>query len=154
MLELDKSENWNAIFNKTVNAIKATNTRHAPIPSIKAEVDIDRRILAVQVISSNAKKTWNWAGYLNQMNTSISNALGANSQTIVKRKLWLNQINLLIFPEHTLNYRISIEVPEWFENVTLNVWKYIGVDNTADNSIADTLANIETKVDEIAEYNR
>lgn len=158
-LELNKPENWESIFNKTVTAIKATNTQHAPIPDIKAEIDIDRRILAVQVTSDKAKSTWNWAGSLNQLNSSISNALGTNSQTIIKRKLWLNQINLLIFPRHTLTYRISIKVPNWFEDVSLKVWKYVGIENDTINDLIleirqEELQRIESKIDDLNAYGR
>ena len=158
-LELNKSENWVQVFSKTVTAIKVTDTRHAPIPQIKAEVDIDCRILAIQITSSTAKDTWNFAGYLSQLNASISNALGTNSQTVAKRKLWLNQINLLIFPKHTLNYRINFTVPDWFEDATVKAWKYVGVENDVTNDLLlkirqEELQRIESKVDDISNYGR
>ena len=158
-LELDKPGNWVEVFNKTTAAIQVTNTRHAPIPDIKAEVDIDQRILAVQVASSKAKDTWNFGGLLNQQNSSISNALSTNSQVIAKRRLWLNQIKLLMFPEHTLNYRISLKVPIWFKDVSLKVWKYIGFENdVTDNLLLEIrqqeLQRIESKIDDLNAYGR
>lgn len=158
-LELNKPNNWVQVFNKTVTAIQVTKSQHAPIPNIKAEVDIDRRILAIQVTSSTAKDTWNFAGYLSQLNTSISNALGTNSQAVAKRKLWLNQINLLIFPRHTLNYRINFTVPDWFENATVKAWKYVGVENDVTNDLLleirqKELQRIESKIDDISNYGR
>lgn len=157
-LELDKPTNWVKVFSKNVNAIQVTSSQYAPIPTIKVETDINQRILAVQVVSSEAKDTWNWAGYLNQASFSISNALGLNSQTITKRKLWLNQINLLIFPKHTLDYRVSITVPNWFKSASVNIWKYVGIEiDVADNLLEirqEELQRIESKIDDIANYGR
>ncbi|MGD1910785.1 MAG: hypothetical protein ACFB2X_07990 [Rivularia sp. (in: cyanobacteria)] len=158
-LELNKPENWVKVFTKTTTAIKITSTQHAPIPEIKVEVDIDRQILAIQVTSSKAKNTWNSAGLLNQQNSSISNALGTNSQVIAKRKLWLNQVNLLMFPEHTLDYRVSLKVPTWFEDVSLKIWKYIApASNVTDNLLLEIrqqeLQRIESKIDDLNAYGR
>ncbi|MEM9922505.1 MAG: hypothetical protein AAF915_01905 [Cyanobacteria bacterium P01_D01_bin.50] len=158
-LELNKSENWVQIFNKTIVATKVTSTRYAPIPNIKPEINIEQRILAIQITCSNAKDTWNWAGYLSQLNTSISNALGTTSQVIEKRKLWLNQVNLLMFPEHTLDYRVSLNVPTWFEDVSLKIWKYIAsASNVTDNLLLEIrqqeLQRIESKIDDLNAYGR
>lgn len=158
-LELNNPDNWERIFEKNVSALKITSSRHSPIPDIKADVDVDRRIVAVEVISINAKNTWKWGGFFNQEVNSVKNALGVNSASITKRRIWLNQLNLLIFPEYTVKYRMSFTVPDYFKDISLKVWKYIGVEvNEADNLLLEIrqeeLQRIESKIDDLSEYGR
>jgi len=149
-LALGNQNNWQSFYTSTTQAVFTSTTSYTPIPTVTIPVLLESHIIAVTVSCSNAKPTWNFGGYLNQrVNLGLIVGGLPDSDAVQKRKLWLNRLTLLIFPELTSTYAISFDVPKWFQDFTVTVFEYIGPSSTTDdliNSLQQTVNAIQTKV--------
>lgn len=146
-LQLGNSSNWEAIHNESVSGVKIPivggGYKAVPIPEISIALLLDVFVLAV-LVSTNVPegRTWKFAGNVRQK-VSTGIVFGGSQDASFNRRyaLFLDKINLVVFPPISTNYSISIQVPEWFEDVTVLVWRYTGPDYDSD------LARIESKID-------
>jgi len=107
-------------------------------------VDITSNIIGILVDNSEARETWNFAGWINQ---KINLPFGPSfSSTASSRRLWLRQKQLLIFPQLTTTYKIAIQFPKWFDRASVTVWEYVG---SQSNSVEIQLQQIQTKLDSV-----
>ncbi|NEQ36651.1 MAG: hypothetical protein F6K40_10325 [Okeania sp. SIO3I5] len=76
--------------------------------------------------------------------------VGGNPDTKVQesRRLLLNKINLEIFPKLTNNYQLIIDVPYWFSNYNVTIWKYIGIEEDSSEQLIENneLNEIESRI--------
>ncbi len=153
-LQLSNADNWEQIYNISVSAVFITPTVPAKIPKITVPFLIDTHVLAIYITTSVPEgRNWNFAGYLNQeFNLGLTVGGTPEADELSIRKLFLNRIKLIIFPKITPTYSVSFDIPKWFTNVSITVWKYIGpdydtVENVLTQEIQPTLAQIESKID-------
>ncbi len=147
-LQLGNSQNWELIYNENTSAVllpkQGGGYKVVPIPDISIPVLLDTFVLAVRVSTVIPEgSTWRFAGNIRQ---SVSTGLsvfdnGQDASFTSRRPLFLDKINLVIYPRISTNYSISIKVPDWFENAGIAVWMYTGIDRDID------LARIEAKID-------
>lgn len=142
ILDLGNSANWDAIWSQ---AASGTTTR--PIDPVTVPFLIEQHIIAVLVSSSAIKPTWKWGGYLSKR-IRLGLTVGGlpDTDSVNKRKLFVNRVQLFIFPQLSPDYGLEVEFPKWFTSVNLNVWAYTG-------SIGDTteqkIEQLQVTVDEI-----
>ncbi len=146
-LQLGNSSNWEIIHNENISAVSLPKVgggyKTVPISEISIAVLLNVFIVAVRVSTVVPEgSTWKFAGHIKQ---SVSTGLAFdNSQDASfnrRQPLFLDKINLVFFPKISTNYSISIQVPKWFENAGVAVWRYTGPDYDSD------LARIESKID-------
>ena len=141
ILDLANSNNWEPFWSTQVNALQAGANSYYPIPEIICPVLVTSHIIAVNIVQTKGKSYWKFGGFLNQKlfsGTTLSTTPDLNAFT--KRKLFLNRVMLFNFPKLTPNYSLSFEVPYWFEDVSIAVWAYTGI-NT--DSVEDELKVIK-----------
>ena len=155
-LELENSANWDLFFHLNLTAEQGSYPNsHKPIPHQEIPIRLDKHVIAVVVHSRTAKSTWHFAGFLGQKIFSGQVVSGApDTFAVTKRKLWLDQITLLVFPRLTSTYSIFYEVPYWFDEVDFTIWKYIGPDRDSTDDLLEVtrfeLAQVRNRVQEIA----
>ncbi|MBD2503126.1 hypothetical protein [Anabaena azotica] len=147
-LQLGNSNNWDLIYNGNTAAVllpkQEGGYKVVPIPDISIPVLLDTFVLAMRVSTVVPEgRAWKFAGYVRQ---SVSTGLsvfdnGQDASFTSRRPLFLDKINLVLYPRISTNYSISVKVPDWFESVGLAVWQYTGPDYDSD------LARIESKID-------
>ncbi|MDZ8082817.1 MAG: hypothetical protein RMX35_27605 [Nostoc sp. DcaGUA01] len=146
-LQLGNSNNWEIIHNENISAVflpkEGGGYKTVPIPEISIAVLLDVFVLAVRISTVVPEgRTWKFAGNIKQsISTGISIDGGQDASFTSRRPLFLDKINLVLYPKISVDYSVSIKVPDWFENVGIAIWKYTGVDQDAD------LARIEAKID-------
>ncbi|MBH8563758.1 hypothetical protein I8748_16430 [Nostoc sp. CENA67] len=153
-LQLGNADNWQQIFNTSVAAVTLNSTAYVPIPEITAPLLLETHVLATYITTNIPEgRKWNFAGFLNQkFELGLTVGGTPEADNLTRRKLWLNRIQLIILPKLTANYAISFDVPEWFKNVNVTLWQYVGVDydSTEQALSADVmpaLTRIESKID-------
>ena len=72
-----------------------------------------------------------------------------NPGTTGRQELSLNVPQLVIFSELITNYSVNIQLPEWFPNASITIWRYIGEDYDVAYS---RLKRIEQKIDDLAAF--
>lgn len=150
ILEFNNSQNWDFVYQTSQQAV-SINNQSQPIPEITIPFLLDRRIVAVHASSLTAKSTWRFAGFLNQK-VQIGLLIGGQPDARMPRnKIWLNNINLIVYPQYSSTYSLSVEPPFWLRDISLSVYKYVGVESdSTDNlilSIQNQLNTIESKID-------
>ncbi|WGV24782.1 hypothetical protein [Halotia branconii] len=146
-LQLGNSSNWEIIHNANVSAVilskEGGGYKSVPIPEISIAVLLDVFVLAVRVSTIVPEgRTWRFAGHIKQsVSTGISAFDNQDASFNTKRPLFLDKINLVLYPKISTNYSVSIKLPDWFENAGVAVWRYTGIDQDAD------LTRIEAKID-------
>jgi hypothetical protein len=123
-----------------------------PIPEIAVPFVLDKFILAVSIetdVPSNS--IWRFAGYINQkISTGLVVGGNQDATTVKGQPLFLNQINLILFPKISTNYSVSVKVPKWFTRASVIVWEYTGVDDTSEEILlTQEFANINFKLDNL-----
>lgn len=67
---------------------------------------------------------------------------------VYRQELILNELNVIQFPNITLSpYSLEISFARWINQVSLEVWKYIGIDTTSD---IQALQQIQNTVNQIS----
>ncbi|MBE9210508.1 hypothetical protein IQ244_29200 [Nostoc sp. LEGE 06077] len=146
-LQLSNSSNWELVYNENVLGVllpkEGGGYKVVPIPEIDIGILLDSFVLAVRISTLVPEgKVWKFAGQIKQsVSTGISAFGGQDASFNNRRPLFLDKINLILYPKISTNYSVSIKVPDWFQLVSIAIWKYTGIDQDAD------LARIESKID-------
>lgn len=153
-LQLSNSANWEPFWTATFNGVRVTPQTVAPIGEKLNPILLDKHILAVYVDSNSAKSTWYFAGFLSQrmqLGLTVGGLPDTNGYT--RRKVWLRKMTLITFPKLTSEYALAFTPPDWFEDVSINVWKYIGPEPLPTQQLIENLqqdlSRIESKIDEL-----
>lgn len=158
VLELGNANNWESIFSQTYSAqpVPDKPNTYYPLPEITIPILLDRRILAIHAYSPSAAPHWKFAGYLNQKVQTGLTVGGMTDSYAQRKKLWLNQINLIILPFIASTYAISFSIPYWILNIQLVAWKYIGSESYSTEDLIEQLRidvlRVESKVDNIEQW--
>ncbi len=151
-LELGNSGNWELIHNENISAVRIPKQSggfiKVPISEVSVPVLLDVFVIGVRVATDIPEgRKWKFAGHLNQgISTGIAFENSQDANFTSRQPLFLDKINLVLFPRISISYSISIKVPKWFENAAIAVWRYTGPDYDSD------LARIESKIDDISSY--
>ena len=144
LVELENSTNWLQSDSQIFNGF--------PLPEYVPPYQFEKHILAIYTDNSEAKDTWNFAGWASQkIRLGVGPSLGAES--ISNRKLWLRRTQLLIFPKLTTTYTLSIQFPQWFKKASCTIWEYWGPQaDTIENQIftvQNDLLRVENKINSL-----
>lgn len=151
-LQLGNSSNWESIHNENVSAVQIPmqggGYKIVPISDISIAVLLDVFVLAVRVSTIVPEgRNWKFAGYIKQsVSTGLSAFDNQDASFTTRRPLFLDKINLVVYPKISTNYSISIKVPDWFENAGVAVWRYTGIDS---DSIEQSVSEIRAIVGSI-----
>jgi hypothetical protein len=139
ILELNNSQNWEAVYSTSSSAVRSSDGNYVSIPEITVPILLEKRIIVVGINSVSAKSTWHFGGYINRkIRTGITDGGNADS-TIERKRVSLNELNLIQFSRISANYALSLEVPRWFKDVTLSLWQYIGIEKDSTEELINQL---------------
>lgn len=127
---LTNPDNWLNFVSETVPApsVNADGRVLAPIGSIEFNAPIGRPIFAVLVDTSARAQNprWKWGGrFAAKVFTGLGQGNAADT-VIGEVNLKVGQINLAIFPNIGTAYSCELVVPNWFPNVSIECWQYVG----------------------------
>lgn len=138
-LDVENPENWqirDSQFFTTVLPVL--------LPKYTSVWNFTSSIITILVDNSEARETWNFAGWIGQ---KINLPFGPHSSSSLtnNRRLWLRQKQLLIFPRLTPSYKIEIQFPKWFDRASVTAWEYTGLTDDAEIQ----LTQIQSKLDSL-----
>ena len=138
------SANWQLLGQLTGNAqlvtVNGVERISVPIGILTFPLIVDNFTLAIATdINYVGSSRWKWGGLAQYIiNTGIT--VGGNLDSIVNQKaLFIDQITIIRFPKLSNSFALKIRVPDWFRDVTYNIFGYIGEGNP----------DVESKLDEI-----
>ncbi len=156
ILQLGNASNWESVYFSTQFAyqINTVPPRYAPIPKIVVPTQLESHILAVYVSCTPLKSSWHFAGWLSQkIFTGLTVGGTTDAESVQRRKIWLNKITLIRLEKLANSYSIAIEVPKWFQSVSIQVWEYIGPVSDSTEVLIEGLktdiVRLESKIDAI-----
>lgn len=130
IIELGNSNNWDLIWSQSYTAFTNNFGRFIPIPEITVPLLFDNHVLAIRIDTEIPEgSNWYFGGFLYQkfqLGAVVGGGLDAS--TIAARRLRLGQIQLILLEKLTSTFGINIAVPKWFNDATITLWEYTGVD--------------------------
>ncbi|MGB3208242.1 MAG: hypothetical protein WBB28_24930 [Crinalium sp.] len=114
-LNLPDSNNWESIYTGSQVATHNPNIPnhiHTPIPELSIPILVDKFVLAILCTSNTAQPRWRFAGFLSQrINTGLTVGGNYDTDATVARKIYLDRIQLIVFPEVASNYALAFKCP-------------------------------------------
>jgi hypothetical protein len=156
VVQLSNNANWESLYRTSVTGgtvyTDAGEAIPLPIPPVIIPFLLESFIFAISISTAVPEDaTWRFAGYANQkMSTGL--VLGGSQDATLNKseKLFLDQINLVMFPKISANFSLSISLPKWFRSAQIIVWRYIGVDDTSEEILlTQEFANLNFKLDQL-----
>lgn len=142
--DVGNSANWQFAISETRSLIVGN------IPKFSLPIQLDKQVIAARVDSVSARDTWYFAGNVFQ-EVRLGILVGGQPDAIASRqKIWLNQFHLFFLPKLSSSYVLSYKPPKWFQDATISVWEYTGLDPVTPDSdhaqIVQQLTEIESKI--------
>ncbi|MEH1978020.1 MAG: hypothetical protein V7L27_01700 [Nostoc sp.] len=157
VLQLGNSANWDLFYSTTVQAVISSNGEsYTPIPTITVPTLLESHIIATSVSCFSSKPTWYFGGFINQrINLGLTVGGLPDSDAVQKRRLYLNRLTLIIFPKLVDSYAVTFDVPKWFQDVTLTLFEYTGIERDSTDDLVNQIINvdlprIESKIDALS----
>lgn len=149
ILDLGDASSWVQVYDTTLfaNPVFGREGKYYPIPSHSIPAIFEGHTLAIGSSSTKAKPTWNLGFYLAQI-VSVPGVGSAEARSIPIRL----GLNLVRFPPLSVQFRLKARIPKWHEEMSVTIWKYVGVESDVLDKLADLepiVTRIESKVDEI-----
>ncbi|MTJ50907.1 hypothetical protein [Dolichospermum sp. UHCC 0259] len=156
IVELSNSSNWESLY--TTNLTGGTvytdegEPKAIPIPPVTIPFLLDSFVFAISVSTAVPEAAdWRFAGWANQkMSTGI--VLGGSQDATVNKSqaLFLDQVNLVMFPKISTDFSLGVTLPKWFRSAQIIVWRYTGVDDTSEEILlTQEFANINFKLEQL-----
>lgn len=103
-------------------------------------------VLIIGISSASARSTWRTGGWATQIlpfsPSSVSQYVAAVQSS--RRWLRLNSPTLVCFPKFLPIYLLELSFPYWFNDVSLEVWRYDGRDYDVFERLEQLESNINT----------
>ena len=143
--ELGNSANWTVWYEGDGTAEKLSDGTYRPIPQFEVPYICNAKLLLVDCQSVTAPIHYRNAGWLTQK--AFVNAGGGTVPNARIDKTWfllLRRPNLIIPNPGFADYGILIDVPYWYDDVSIRIWQYEG---PASDAIAVKLNAMDVKLD-------
>lgn len=149
ILDLSDASLWVQVYDTTLFAdpVLGQTGKHYPIPNHSIPGNFEGHTLAVGSSSTKAKPNWSLGFYLAQV-INVPGVGNAEARSIPIRL----GLNLVRFPPLSTQFRLKARIPKWHQEMSLTIWRYVGVESDVLDRLADlqpTFTRIEDKIDEI-----
>jgi len=128
-ININNPNNWNLIYNKAFIAdVIAQNgkTKYLPIPKIEIFNSTNSEYINVEITTTYKQDTWDFGGNISPV-TSIQTSGNINEISLTNNYLYLGIGNLIQLQKiENANYRFNYYPPEWFRDVNIKIYEYIG----------------------------
>lgn len=157
--DLKNANNWEQAYRDSKSVVYDDAGGYTPLPAFEIPITFNKKLLAIRVLSDNAKFTWRFGGVLSQRMQLGGGATPLPVASLDYNRLRVNRSTLINFPTYGTDYELLFEPYYWIKHIDLTIWQYLGeltdsTENLINEIRSNELASIETKVDEIATYNR
>jgi hypothetical protein len=136
---------WNLVERATYQAPVTATPINDRLPARQWFIQ-DSHVLIIGVSSVSARSTWRtggWAAQILPFSPSTTSQFTAAVQSD-KRWLRLNAPTLVVFPKMLPAYLLELSFPYWFDDVSVEIWRYDGRDLDTFERLDQLEANINT----------
>lgn len=119
---------WNLVARANYQAVQNV-TLDVRLPSRTFLIQ-NSHVLIIGVSSQSARSTWKtggWAAQILPFSPSTTSVFVAAVQSS-RRWLRLNSPTLIVFPKVLPTYFLELSFPYWFNDVSIEIWRYDGRD--------------------------
>lgn len=119
-------ENWELATSVSKTATPSGEGRYIPIQDFSVDLLIESGVAAIYCETNSGRPTWHKGGWAKQLiRTGLS--IGGQADAVVASKpFFLNEITLLNFQDISADFDLRISIPQWLEQITIQVWAYTG----------------------------
>lgn len=142
-LSLASNSDWEKIFeandkpNLVLTGVETLNYYAPPPPKFVA---LDKHVLLIGISAVYSKPTWFLGGRASQylyISPSSTPTIAQGVQACETKRLRLNAMTLVQFQNFGKTpYVLLIEIPRWFRDVHVEVWKYLGFEDNDPTGIS------------------
>lgn len=159
LAEFKNDNNWVFLYQESREVVYDEAGGYTPMAAFEIPITFDNKILAVRTLSKNAKYTWRFSGVLTQRMQLGGGATPLPLASFSDKRMRVNRSSLIYFLTYGTDYELLFEPYYWIKHIDLSIWGYVGdltdsIRESINQMKSNELANIETKLDEIATYNR
>ena len=143
--------NWQQIINYSATAVTMSENVYVPLLPLESPTFLENNIIAVYISTTvPSGRLWNFGGTVEQRFVSGLTVGGSADAAGTVEKIWLDKITTILFSKISATYSLKFYFPKWFKSVQLQVWEYIGIDDTDENIVlAEEFGNINFKLDQL-----
>jgi|ERR671933_1828864 hypothetical protein len=144
VLDFGENLNWDLLRRGTYQGIQTDSNGYKPIPEIALLLPSP---IALVGCKSDMALPWWWLGCRASVLLRISPSSTSEYMGLVeiyRQNCRLNNLTLLRFPEYQPKpYVLSLSVPKWLSNLSIEVWYYSGI---ISDSYQQSLDRIESRL--------
>lgn len=155
MTDLSNNADWVKIYDQVTVAEQNPQRpdKHYPIPVLVVSDSIDSHTIAVRSSCTNGKPSWRFGATVFPV-ISIGDLEFGNARTQRHYSVSYNLTTIFRLDRISTYYRVGVLVPNYFDDVHLRVWVFVGVEDiqTIDEKLDQLqvdLTRIEAKIDAI-----
>jgi hypothetical protein len=103
-------------------------------------------LLIIGVSSTSARSTWRTGGWAAQILPFLPSSTSQYVAAVQSSRKWLRlgTLTLVEFPKHLPTYLLEISFPYWFDDVSVEIWRYDGRDLDTFERLDQLEASINT----------
>lgn len=155
-MDFGNNLNWDLVLKTSYSAQLAPETQRGFLPIPNKIIESDKYTLAIGVSSTKAKPTWRIGAFVAPrllFSVSSTSEYAGLVRSDNSKPVFLNQLTLVQFQDFGLTpYALEISIPFWIAELSIEVWKYQGVDNAIPvreqiAAVRGDLNRIELKID-------
>jgi hypothetical protein len=125
--DFSNPSHWIQLWGQTFSVPNPLDTHPTPIGEIGIPLLLEDWTIAIKSSSSSAKATWHYAGLAKPgVFTSINAFTEGDAHYTPASKLYLNTLVILEIPQVSTYYTLRITVPQYFKDVTYQLFAYTG----------------------------
>lgn len=137
------SSKWSLIWSENYTAEPVLNVleRYYPIGNVSPGITLSVPTIAVWCYNDQAPLNWKYgARYFAKIATGITVNAGTPETVLKSGKIYLNQIEVIQFPNYSSTFGIDFNIPYWHRNFQIKIWEYTGNNqNTVHRKLDDLL---------------
>lgn len=160
-MDFGNNLNWDLVLRTTYIAELNPAYPRGLVPIPTKVILVDRYTLIIGTKSTKAKPTWHLGAYVSPrllFSPSSTSEFVAAVKSQQRQFIELNKLTLVQFTDFGVGaYLLEVNIPPWIEELSIEVWKYQGVENAKPlpeliQDVKVDLGRIESKVDAIENY--
>src|SRR5579885_1656764 len=123
------TQEWNLVGRSSYQAQALTSNSYAPITAQNWLIQ-NSNVLIIGVSSVSSGATWRTGGWARQILSFLPSTASNFVAAVHTERRWLRlgTLTLCVFPKLMDSWILEISFPFWFQDATVEVWRYDGRD--------------------------
>ncbi|MBW4474062.1 MAG: hypothetical protein KME45_27360 [Stenomitos rutilans HA7619-LM2] len=135
---------WNLVSRSSYQAVNNVNVKDR-LPARTFLIE-NSHVLIIGVSSQSARSTWRTGGWAAQVLPFLPSTTSQYVAAVQSSRRWLRlrTLTLVVFPKVLPTYFLELSFPYYFDDVSVEIWRYDGRDLDTFDRIDQLEANLDT----------